>query len=105
MYRVDEKKLDKEFEEELKKQRKAVEDAIAYDRKKSEEQSAEAKAKADKEKKDLEDAENKKKELAEKKELNARLKKEVSFFFRFRLILCINFKNLSNNQLQHQQEA
>ncbi|KAI9251999.1 GLE1-like protein-domain-containing protein [Helicostylum pulchrum] len=71
---LDEKKLDKEFQEELAKQRKSVEEAIAYDRKRTETETAEATSKAEKEQKDLEKKELKKQEiekLKKKQESNA----------------------------------
>ncbi|KAI8095701.1 GLE1-like protein-domain-containing protein [Thamnidium elegans] len=71
---LDEKKLDKEFQEELAKQRKSVEEAIAYDRKIRETETAEARSKAEKEQKELEQEELKKKEnekLKKMKESNA----------------------------------
>lgn len=65
---IDDATEDKAFEEQLKKEKKLIDDAIALDKKRSEEQTAEAKAKAEKEKKEAEEKERKKKELKEKNE-------------------------------------
>ncbi|GAA5809357.1 hypothetical protein MFLAVUS_002765 [Mucor flavus] len=66
---LDEEKLNKEFQDELKKQRKAVEEAIAYDRKRTETETAEARSKAEKEQKELEAKERKEKEIKKLKEM------------------------------------
>ncbi|KAI9480920.1 MAG: GLE1-like protein-domain-containing protein [Benjaminiella poitrasii] len=63
---------DKAFEEELKKQRKLIDDAIAADKKRLETAAAEAKAKAEKEKKEKEEMEKKDKAEKEKKEAMAK---------------------------------
>lgn len=73
VYRLlDDAAQDKDFEEELKRQRKLVDDAIALDKRKSEAESAEAKAKADKIKKEAE--EKAEKEKAEKDKAESKLK-------------------------------
>lgn len=74
---------DKEFEEELKRQKKLIDEAIALDKKKYESQIQQAKLKEEQEKKEkeqkekeLKEKEQKQKELKEKNEQALKLVKE-----------------------------
>ncbi|KAI8333504.1 GLE1-like protein-domain-containing protein [Choanephora cucurbitarum] len=75
---MDDQEDDKQFEEELKKQRQLIDEAIALDKKRAEELTAQAKLKAEKEKAEQAEKEEKEKKLKEKEAEEKQKKEELA---------------------------
>ena len=75
---MDDQDDDKQFEEELKRQRQLIDEAIALDKKRAEELTAQAKLKAEKEKAEQAEKEEKEKKLKEKEAEEKQKKEELA---------------------------